>query len=319
MMFLIRHFRRLAEGRLESLVRRAAGSLLVFSVFLTGCSMKTVALRAVADELSSSTGGGFTEDNDLEFVGDSLPFALKLMESINQGVPDHVDMKLALASGFTQYGVVYVEWPAAQHRFDDFPTYRAGLQRARRFYERANGYAQIGLELKHPGFREHVFGDTERVLSEMTKEDVPFLYWTAASWLATATADLEDPESVGLIPVAAACLKRAYELDADWDSGSIRELMISLEPTLPEPGGELRAEVEYARVVELSKGARAGPHVALATAVALPAQDRARFVALLDKALAVDLDAHPESRLANDYAQQKAAFLLAHLDDLFLE
>ena len=29
--------------------------------------------------------------------------------------------------------------------------------------------------------------------------------------------------------------------------------------------------------------------------------------------------AYPENRLANDYAQRKARFLLEHLDDLFLE
>ena len=59
--------------------------------------------------------------------------------------------------------------------------------------------------------------------------------------------------------------------------------------------------------------------MSLATAVVQPAQDKARFVELLNKALEVDLDADPDNRLGNDYAQQRARFLLDHLDDLFLE
>jgi predicted anti-sigma-YlaC factor YlaD len=108
-------------------------------------------------------------------------------------------------------------------------------------------------------------------------------------------------------------------LDPDWDEGAIHEILISLEPSLPMPGGAERSEEHYKRCLELQSGAKAGPHVALATAVALKAQDKGRFVSLLEKALAIELDAEPGNRLANDYAQRKARFLLSHLDDLFWE
>ena len=48
-------------------------------------------------------------------------------------------------------------------------------------------------------------------------------------------------------------------------------------------------------------------------------QDRAEFESLLEKAMAVDLDAAPEQRLANLIAQRKARFLLDNADELFLE
>jgi len=288
-------------------------------VLLSGCSIKHVALTSVADQLSSGTGGTFTQDEDLEFVGDSLPFALKLMESIGAAVPEHVGMKLTLASGFTQYGVVFVEWPAEQFRFNNYREYRRGLARARGFYLRANKYALGGLDLKHPGFMSSIVNDTSNTLATTTKDDVPLLFWLGASWLAYITTDLEDPEMFGLMPIAVSTMKRAYELDPDWDEGAIHEILISLEPSLPMPGGVQRAEQHYERCLELQDGAKAGAHVSLATAVAQRAQDKERFVALLNKALAVDLGAYPENRLANDYAQRKARFLLEHLDDLFLE
>ncbi len=288
-------------------------------VLSSGCSIKHMAMKTVADELSSGTGGTFTQDEDLQFVGESLPFALKLMESIGASVPEHLGMKLSLASGFTQYGVVFVEWPAEQLKFDDYSAYRGGLKRARGFYLRANTKALDGLELSYPGFRSTILTDTEAALERVGVEGTPLLYWLAASWLAAVTTDLEDPEMFGLMPIAASAMRKALELDPDWDDGAIHEVLISLEPALPMPGGEARAEQHYERCLALQGGAKAGPHVSLATAVAQRAQDKERFVALLNQALAVDLDAFPENRLANDYAQRKALFLLDHLDDLFLD
>jgi predicted anti-sigma-YlaC factor YlaD len=40
---------------------------------------------------------------------------------------------------------------------------------------------------------------------------------------------------------------------------------------------------------------------------------------MLDKALAIDVDADPTTRLANVIAQRRARWLLAHQGDLFLE
>ena len=94
-------------------------TLLLPLVLTSGCSIKQIALNAVADELSGGTGGSFTNDPDLQFIGEALPFGLKLMEGINDGVPEHVAMKLTLASGFTQYAAVYVEWPAERRRHQD--------------------------------------------------------------------------------------------------------------------------------------------------------------------------------------------------------
>ena len=291
--------------------------LVLFVLMGTGCSIKHVAMNAVADALSSGTGGSFSQDEDLEFVGEALPFALKMMESINDSVPEHVGMKVTLASGFTQYGVVFVQWPADQLKYDDFSAYEGGRLRAGGFYRRATGHALDGLDLIHGDFRSRIFEDTDAMLAETTVDDIGLLYWLSASWMSAALTDLENPENFGLFPVAAAVLKRCYELEPDWNDGAIHELLISLEPALPLPGGDERAFQHYERAVELKGGMTAGPHVSLANAVAHPAQDRDEFVRLMELALAVDLEASPDDRLANDYAQAKARFLLDHLDDLF--
>jgi hypothetical protein len=58
--------------------------------------------------------------------------------------------------------------------------------------------------------------------------------------------------------------------------------------------------------LRLSQGRRASVHVAYAEAVAIPNQDRTEFMALMHKALAIDLAADPEHRLMNIVAQRRA-------------
>jgi len=87
---------------------------------LQGCAMlKRKAVGMVAETLASS-GDVFTRDDDLELVGDAIPFGLKLYESLLDSAPTNKDLLIATCSNFTQYGVAYIETEAlvlgeAQH------------------------------------------------------------------------------------------------------------------------------------------------------------------------------------------------------------
>lgn len=78
------------------------------------------------------------------------------------------------------------------------------------------------------------------------------------------------------------------------------------------------ARAHFDRAVELQRGLGAGAYVTLATAVALPAHDRAEFVRLLERALAVDVNVDKSRRLANLIAQRRARDLLSRVDELFV-
>ncbi len=304
---------------MRRIIRHPLFLCILAAMLLPACSVKKMAVNSLADALSGSTGGAMGSDEDMDFVGEAVPFALKMMEIIRDQAPDHVGIHQALASGFTQYGMVYVQFPAEQVKYDDFPTYQAGLERARKIFLRANRYAMSGMELLYPGFDEQLYADTDAALARVEADQVGMLYWLGASWLAAISNAREHPELIGELPLAAAILHRCEELDEGWDRGAIHEVLISLEPSLPMPGGDQRAEQHYARAMELSGGVKASPHVSLATSICIRKQDRARFEQLLGEALAVDIEASPNDRLANEYAQRKARFLLDHVHDLFLE
>src|SRR5207248_632468 len=74
---------------LSGILRLAKFSSLL-SVVLAACSPKTYALRQVADAISStSEGSAVSRDDDPELVRDAVPFALKIMESLADRLPDH--------------------------------------------------------------------------------------------------------------------------------------------------------------------------------------------------------------------------------------
>jgi predicted anti-sigma-YlaC factor YlaD len=122
------------------------------------------------------------------------------------------------------------------------------------------------------------------------------------------------------IAIVEALIDRALALEADFDHGAIHAFLIGYELSRQgaEADAEARAREHFERAMELSGGQQAGPLVALAEAVSIQNQDVTEFRELLTRALAIDPDAKPEWRLVNLIMQQRAAWLLARTEDLFL-
>lgn len=291
--------------------------LLAAATLSPGC-IKKIAINAVANTLSGEGAGAFTRDNDLEFVGDAIPFAIKLMESVRDAAPKHSGIRWTLCSSYTQYAMVFVSWPGEQNK-SDYGAYQRAELRTRNFLKRAQGQCMDALELEYPGFGEAFTADPSAALAEIEDEHVGLLYWTGASWLARISKSKTDMDAIAELPSAAAIIRRALEMDEAWEDGSLHDLSILLEPSLPMPGGYDRAREHYARAVELAGGRLASPHVSLATTVSIGEQKREEFVSLLNKALEVDASADPDTELVNTYAQEQAQWYLDHIDDYFVD
>jgi hypothetical protein len=68
------------------------------------------------------------------------------------------------------------------------------------------------------------------------KEDVPLLYWSAASWGSAISLGLDRVELVGDFPAVRVLADLAMRLDPDWSRGALYELMMTLD-SLPEAMG----------------------------------------------------------------------------------
>jgi predicted anti-sigma-YlaC factor YlaD len=286
---------------------------------LNSCAMvQRKAVGMVASTLASS-GDVFTRDDDLELVGDAIPFGLKLYESLLDSAPKNKDLLIATCSNFTQYGVAYLETEAmvlgeAQHH-DEVAHLN---QRALKLYLRAKGYCLRAMEVRFPGIGQKLLTDPVPALAKAEKKDVPLLYWMAASWGSAISLGVDKPDIVIDMPVVRALADRALALDESWSKGAIHEMFVSLD-SLPEAlgGSPARAREHFAKAIELQHGLSPGPYVALATGVALPAQDRAEFEKLLQTALAIDPEKDPSVRLVTLVQQRRARALLDHIDTMF--
>lgn len=321
--------------------------VLIFSSF--SCSINKLAVRAAGRVLSSSGSGAlFTGDEDPELIADALPLALKLYEALLSQDPGNVSLLNTAGVGFISYANAFVHTPASMLPDDKYQEQKEMYSRAKKLYLRGRDYLLTALEAEHPGFADLLKkGEMELILSEMTLEDVPLLYWSAAGWMAAISLDLFDFNLTMEAYKAVALMAGALELSEDYSGGSIHEFFVSLYGSLPEnmmyrpydpsrkdgvkeildryysqkvPGAvEARGKAEYHfnRAVDLSKGLKASPYVSFATAFSKKEDTPKEYIVMLEKALSVDVEKSPENKLMNILTRRKARFLLDHLEDAF--
>jgi len=299
--------------------RLTAGLLILF--VSSGCSIKRIAVNKMGDALAG-TGDTFEGDDDPDLIGDALPFALKLMESLLAESPRHTGLLLATASGFTEYSYAFVGTPAERAFSENVAESNRLRGRARRLYLRARAYGMRALEVRYPGFAASLDSNQPAALARIRKHDVPLLYWTAAAQGLAISASKGDPEMIAQLPVVEAFIRRAMELDEGWNEGALPEFLISIEASRSGVSAtELQARIGryYEQALRLSGGRRASLFVSYAENSAIPAQRRAQFQELLERALRIDPNQHPETRLATLLAQRRAQWLMGRMDELFLE
>jgi len=309
-----------APGVVLTGVALPAAVLLLAAVFLLGgCSSLVVGL--ISRSLGSGDATVFTADDDPELVADALPFAMKLYETLLEKDPENEPLLLTTGTAFVMYANAFIQTPAGMLPEGQFETQQQMLRRAKAMYQRGRGYLMRAMELRHPGFAEALeHGGLPELLGRMGEEDLPFLLWTAASWLGAFSTDPFDMELLLNAAKPVSMLERALELDEAYAEGMIHDTLISVYGSLPASmgGSPERARHHFDKAVQHSGGNSASPYVSLATAVSVPRQDAAEFRSLLEQALAVDLEANPAGRLANILSQRKARWLLDHIGDYFL-
>jgi predicted anti-sigma-YlaC factor YlaD len=288
-----------------------AFALAVFVALAQGCSVRQMAAGAVGDALAGG-GDAYASDNDIDLVGAATPFGLKTIESLLGTVPEHRGLLLAAARGFTQYSYVWVQAPAEEMEEYNVRAAYAQYSRARKLYLRARDYGLRGLGVAHTAMR----ADPAAALAAVSRDDVPLLYWTALAWGGAIALSKDDPATIAGLPAVDALVRRAAELEIDWDHGALRTFLVGYELSRPNaaPDAIARARRHFERAVALSGGQQAAPYVSLAESVAVARRDRREYESLLRQALAVDPDRRPEWRLANLVMQRRARWLLAHAE-----
>lgn len=280
------------------------------------CSVKKFAVRQVGGALSSGTSV-YETDPDVDLVGGALPFSLKLVESLLDVTPRHRGLLVTAAKGFALYSLAYVDTPGEILVEEDFERGQALRERAKKLYLRSLDFSMRALESAYPGISDGFKAGSRQAASRVKRKDVDLLYWAGVALGLSISTDPTDPSMVVRLGEVDALLDRAMALEESWDRGSLHEFKLRLEAARPGGGDSAVMANSFRRAVALSAGERAGLYVAYAEAAAVPAQDRALFSEMLDKALAVDPDEFEQYRLLNHLAHRRARWLRSRVDDLF--
>lgn len=301
----------------------AIAPVLALLVSLSACSVERMALKKVAGMLSApSSTDVFGSDNDPDFVGQALPFAIKLYETLLASLPDHAGLRLRTGSLYIMYANAFVETPADTTPRRDIETKEYLLARAKNLYLRGRDMLFVSLEKKNPAIRAQLKDRKYReAMASFGKEDATLLYWTALGWLAAYSVDPFDMALGQTVPQTRAMIERVEALEPGYGHGSLDSFYVSYYGSLPDYlGGDAgKAREHFAKAQALAGRTDTSSLMALATTVCVKEQNAAEFKDLLGRILAFDPESSPADRLVNTLNRRKARWLLAHIDDFFIE
>jgi predicted anti-sigma-YlaC factor YlaD len=301
----------------------AAVAALVLVVLLGGCSIEKLALKKVAGMLSGpSSADVFSSDNDPDLVGQALPFAIKLYESLLASLPNHAGLRLRTGSLYIMYANAFVETPADTTPRSELETKEYLLARAKNLYLRGRDMLFVSLERKNPAIRAQLKDRRYKdAMAPFDKGDAALLYWTALGWLAAFSVDPFDMTLGQTVPQTRAMIERVAELEPDFGHGSLDSFYVGYYGSLPDYlGGDPAKAREYFAKARAGAGKTdTSSLLALATTVCVKEQNAAEFKDLLGRVLAFDPESSPADRLINTLNRRKARWLLAHIDDFFIE
>lgn len=311
--------RRAVRPTLRPLAASMLLLLLAAALTSSGCSLKRIAVKSVANSLSSGPDV-FGTDDDPELIRDAMPFGLKTMESLLATLPDHEGLLVTLCKGYTQYAYAYVQSESDLLVNSDYARSTFLRERAFRLYLRARGFGLRALALRHKGIADSLALNPDGAAASLTKRDLAPLYWTAAAWGSAIAAGKDRPEMLADLPAIRSLVNRGLQLDERYEAGAFHEASIVLDALPPAMGGSPEAaRRHFSRAIEISKDSRPSPYVTLAQSVSVLQQDRGEFRRLLERALVFDPDKDPSQRLATIVLQRKARALLERQDEFFLD
>jgi hypothetical protein len=268
----------------------------------------------VVDQAANALSGqGLSSEEDLQLAREASAFYLKFSESVLSETPGHLKLAESVSAGFTQYAYAFVASDA--ERLDaKHPKEAAAMRlRAARLYARAHRHAMKALEKNNPSLIASLRQPNLVSQQKMAEQQVPLAYWAAASLGGWISMSKDDPDLVADLPIAMRLAELAWHTTPDFGHGALASLMGTLE-SAKVGGSQRKAQAYFDQAISLSHGQEAGPYVAKAEGLALPAQDQKQFEQLLLQAIAVS---QQHRSLKNEVMRERAQWLLASMDDLF--
>lgn len=277
----------------------------ILMMSLGGCASPGLIIKnmePIMEELNTSVN----KNPDVDMVRDALPANLIQLDGFIEAAPN-TKLLVRGSEGYFGYTFAFVE--------------EKDKKRASMLYLKARDYA-LRVLMQNRYFRQdfHKSPDVFKAsLSELSKSDVPALYWAANNWMAWIALNLDNPEVLLDVPRVEAMLLRVIELDETYYYGSAHATLGAFYASRSKAigGDPEQARYHFERAFELSASRLLFVHLLYAQYYAYQIQDRELFVKTLEAVIATPVDYFPEKNFANEIAKRKAKVLLADVDSYF--
>ncbi len=293
---------------------------ILISLHLSGCSIKSLALRTTTD-LFKDASPTFEEETDLVLAEDAIPANVKILEGLLKVDPHNEDLLLLVAKGYGGYVFSFLENKMEAYE-DNKTVYEAYRKRGQELYRRARDYALRYLVDHFPQLSNSLngnFDDFEKALKNFSQSDVPWLFWAAYNWGNLVNLSKDDPAVVSEISKAEALMRRVVELDETYFYGGAHLFLGVFYGSRPAMlGGDFKkSKYHFEKALEISGRKFLLTQYLYARFYAVQTQDEKLFTYLLRFVQKTKASVLPEQRLANEVAKVRAARALSKKESYF--
>ena len=296
------------DGQLMQSMQPCKNILILIALIslLASCSTSKTLTVATTASLLEDVAIASYKQSDLNLIRQGMPSYLMLIDGMVEALPDNKRLLISAAQLYAAYASAFIQ--------DENREYAAAL------YARARDY---GLRaLVQNGFNDPAtrpFDDFDFGLSELGKQDVPYIFWAASCWGGWISLNQGSMEAMAELPRVEKMMKRVLELDEAFYYGGAHIFMGVLDASRPAvAGGDLkRARNHFLKAIELGEEKFLMANIYYANYYAKKVFDRRLFIEILQKTLEIPADVTPELTLLNTVAHKKAKEMLDRVDDYF--
>lgn len=256
---------------------------------LSGCSLNRTAARLTSGVIDKGLPAVFSQA-DAQYVKESLPANLQLMEILLKSDPDNRKLLVNASQGFCGYALMFVE--------DESP------ERASGFYAKGEAYAARALKGAAP--------------AAARKSDVPALFWNTFCKALNVNMNRDKPEVLAELPTLEPAIEKLLELDPSYYYNGPQSLMgayYSLRPRM-FGGDPDKAKKHFELALKGAGESFLLNRFLYAKLAAVAAQDEELFGKLLESVISSETR-EGDTRLPDEVARLKAKKLLEKKDELF--
>jgi hypothetical protein len=312
------------DGFLRRCAPLALWIVVVLSMCTTGCNLQRLTVRQTADVLYAGSPA-LEREADPQFAREALPASLKTVETFLLSDPGNKKLLELLGKGFFSYAFGFLEWDLERGQYESTNERELAElnRRAVIHYLRARDYGFLYLDKPRlETAAKELDGETlDAELKKLDKHDVPGLFWAAYGWGGAINLSQNDADMVAALAMVEKMMHRVIELDQDYFYGGAHLFFGVLYSSRPEMfgGDPVKSKEHFDIAMERHGDYNMMVHYLMARFYAPTQQDRELFISTMEKVANANVEGHPNVRLNNEIARQRARWWLEHVDELIYE